>query len=129
MHAAEAAVKAAHGERYPTANITADYGDVGPTLNDSHGTFTFIASASVKYLSTAAASAGEMVQAQAALKQRQDELADLAGDIAYQIRTAFLDIRTAAIRWPWRETISIWRMRRWRRRATAFPPVWATTSK
>jgi outer membrane protein TolC len=37
--------------------------------------------------------AGDVVQAKAALKQRQDELADLGGQIEYQVRTAFLDIR------------------------------------
>ena len=37
-----------------------------------------------------------MIQAKAALKQRQDELADLHGQIDFQVRSAFLDIRTAA---------------------------------
>ncbi len=39
VRAAENDVQAARGERYPTAGVTADYGDVGPALNDSHGTF------------------------------------------------------------------------------------------
>ena len=30
------------------------------------------------------------------MKQRQDELADLGGQVEYQVRTAFLDIRSAA---------------------------------
>ena len=47
VRAAEETVKAARGERYPTAGVTADYGDVGPTLANSHGTFTFVASAKV----------------------------------------------------------------------------------
>ena len=38
----------------------------------------------------------DVIQAKAALKQRQDELADLGGQIDYQVRTAFLDIRTAS---------------------------------
>jgi outer membrane protein TolC len=36
------------------------------------------------------------IQAKAALKQRQDELADLGGQIDYQIRAAFLDLQSAA---------------------------------
>ena len=36
------------------------------------------------------------IQAKAALKQRQDELADLGAQIDVQVRTAFLDLRTAA---------------------------------
>ena len=39
VRAAEEAVRAARGERYPTAGVTADYGDVGPALDNSHGTF------------------------------------------------------------------------------------------
>jgi outer membrane protein TolC len=95
MRAAEDAVQAARGERYPTAGVTADYGDVGPTLASSHGTFSFVASAKVNLFDGGRIS-GDVIQAKAALKQRQDELADLAGQIDYQVRTAFLDIRTAA---------------------------------
>ncbi len=95
MRAADDAVKAARGERYPTADVTADYGDVGPTLASSHGTFTFVASAKISVFDGGRIS-GDLIQAKAALKQRQDELADLAGQIDYQVRTAFLDIRTAA---------------------------------
>jgi outer membrane protein TolC len=95
VRAAENDVQAAHGERYPTAGVTADYGDVGPALNDSHGTFTFVASAKIN-LFNGGRIAGDVIRARAALKQRQDELADLSGQIDYQVRAAFLDIRTAA---------------------------------
>jgi outer membrane protein TolC len=95
VHAAEDAVRAAQDERRPTAGVTADYGDAGPTPNNSHGTFTFTASASVN-LFDGRRIEGDVVQAKAALSQRQDELADLRAQIAYQVRTAFLDIRTAA---------------------------------
>jgi outer membrane protein TolC len=95
VRAAEDAVKAAQAQRRPTAEVTADYGDVGTTLNNSHGTFSVVASASIK-LFDGRRIEGAIVQAKAALKQRQDELADLRAQIAYQVRTAFLDIRTAA---------------------------------
>jgi len=95
VRAAEEAVKAAHGERYPTADVTADYGDVGPTLGSSHGTFSFVASAKIKIFDGGRI-AGDVIQAAAALKQRQDELADLGGQIEYQVRSAFLDIGSAA---------------------------------
>jgi outer membrane protein TolC len=95
VRAAEEAVKAAHGERYPTADVTADYGDVGPTLGSSHGTFTFVASAKVNVFDGGRIEAN-VIQARAALKQRQDELADLGGQIEYQVRSAFLDIGSAA---------------------------------
>jgi outer membrane protein TolC len=95
VRAAENDVQAARGQRYPTAGVTADYGDVGPALNDSHGTFSFVASAKVN-LFNGGRIAGDVIRTKAALKQRQDELADLSGQIDYQVRAAFLDIRTAA---------------------------------
>jgi len=95
VHAAEDAVRAAQDERHPTAGVTADYGDAGPTPNNSHGTFTFTASASIT-LFDGRRIEGDIVQAKASLRQREDELADLRAQIAYQVRTAFLDIRTAA---------------------------------
>ena len=95
VRAAENDVQAARGERYPTAGVTADYGDVGPALNDSHGTFTFVASAKINLFNGGRIS-GDVIRTKAALKQRQDELADLSGQIDYQVRAAFLDIRTAA---------------------------------
>ena len=95
VRAAEETIKAARGERYPTADVTADYGDVGPTLGNSHGTFSFVASAKINVFDGGRI-AGDLVQAKAALKQRQDELADLGGQIEYQVRSAFLDIGSAA---------------------------------
>jgi outer membrane protein TolC len=94
VRAAEEAVKAAHGERYPSAEITADYGDV-TTPGESHGTFSVVASAKISVFDGGRI-AGDIIQARSALKQRQDELADLGGQIEYQVRAAFLDIRSAA---------------------------------
>jgi outer membrane protein TolC len=95
VRAAEEAVKAARGERYPTVEVAGDYGDVGRTLANSHGTFSFVASAKISVFDGGRI-AGDIVTARAALKQRQDELADLGGQIDYEVRSAFLDIRTAA---------------------------------
>ena len=95
VRAAEEAVAAARGEHYPTAEINADYGDVGATLATSHGTFTVTASAKISVFDGGKISS-DLIQAKAALKQRQDELGDLAGQIDYQVRAAFLDIRSAA---------------------------------
>jgi outer membrane protein TolC len=95
VRAGEAAVKAARGERLPTFAVTADYGLAGPTPGDSHGTFSVVAAAKISVLDGGRI-AGDVVQAMAVLKQRQDELADLRGHIEYQVRIAFLDIRSAA---------------------------------
>jgi outer membrane protein TolC len=94
VRAAEDAVQAARGERYPTAEVTADYGDV-TSPGESHATFTVVASARISVFDGGRI-AGDLIRAKSALKQRQDELADLVGQIDYQVRTAFLDIRSAA---------------------------------
>jgi outer membrane protein TolC len=95
VRAAEEALKAARGERYPTAQITADYGDVGTTLGDARGTFSVVASAKIPVFDGGRI-AGDVIRARSALKQRQDELADLGGQIEYQVRAAFLDTQSAA---------------------------------
>ena len=95
VRAAENSVSAARGERYPSLGVAADYGDVGTTLNNSHGTFSFQAFAKFNIFDGGRIS-GDIIQARAALKQRQDELADLRGQIDYQVRAALLDIQSAA---------------------------------
>jgi outer membrane protein TolC len=94
VRAAEEAVQAARGERYPTAQVNADYGDI-TTPGESRSTFTVMASAKVPVFDGGRID-GDIIQARSALKQRQDELADLGGQIEYQVRTALLDIRSAA---------------------------------
>ena len=93
--AAEAAVQAARAERYPVGSITTDYGDTGTSLAHSHGTFTFVASARFTIFDSGRIGA-DVIQAQAELKQRRDELADLGAQIDFQVRAAFLDLKTAA---------------------------------
>jgi len=88
-------VSAARGERYPSVAVTGDYGVVGTTLNNSHGTFTFQAFAKFDIFDGGRIS-GDVVQARAALKERQDELSDLSGRIDYQVRAALLDMESAA---------------------------------
>ena len=95
VSAAENSVSAARAERYPTVGVSADYGADGTTLNNSHGTFTFQAAGKFNIFDGGRIS-GDIIQARAALKQRQDELADLGGQIDYQVRSALLDIQSAA---------------------------------
>jgi outer membrane protein TolC len=95
VHAAENAVSAARAERYPNLGVAADYGDIGTTPASSHGTFTFQAFAKFNIFDGGRIS-GDIIQARAVLKQRQDELADLRGQIDYQVRAALLDMQSAA---------------------------------
>ena len=95
VRAAENSVSAARGERYPSLGVSADYGAEGTTPNNSHGTFTFQAVAKFNIFDGGRIG-GDIVQARAVLKQRQDELADLNGQIDYQVRAALLDMQSAA---------------------------------
>jgi len=95
VRSAEDSVSAARAERYPNLGVAADYGDIGTTLNSSHGTFTFQAFAKFNIFDGGRIS-GDIIHARAALKRHQDELADLSGQIDYQVRAALLDIQSAA---------------------------------
>jgi outer membrane protein TolC len=95
VRAANNSVSAARAERYPNLGVSADYGDVGTALNDSHGTFTFQVAAKFNIFDGGRISS-DVTQAGAALKRRQEELADLSGQIDYQVRAALLDIQSAA---------------------------------
>jgi outer membrane protein TolC len=95
VRAAEDSVSAARAERYPNLGVAGDYGATGTTLNNSHGTFAFRVAAKFNIFDGGRIS-GDVIQARAGLKQRQDELADLGGQIDYQVRAALLDIQSAA---------------------------------
>jgi outer membrane protein TolC len=95
IHAAEIAREAALAQRLPTLNVDADYGDIGQNIGNSHGTFAV--TGSVKFnIYTGGRIRADVEQADAVIKQRKDELADLQGQIDAQVRNALLDLKTAA---------------------------------
>ncbi|HLX45032.1 MAG TPA: TolC family protein [Bryobacteraceae bacterium] len=95
VHAAEISIQAIRAQRYPTLGLAANYGDIGSSFLDSHGTFAVTGSLKFNIWDSGRIRADQM-QADAAVKQRRDELADLQGKIDFQIRTALLDLKTAA---------------------------------
>jgi len=95
VHAAETARMAAEGERLPTLRVAGSYGAVGPNPGNSHGTFTAAASLTFNVFDGGRSHA-DIDQINAVIKSRRDQLADLRGSIDVQIRTAFLDLQTAA---------------------------------
>ncbi len=95
VQGAEEALQAARAEWYPTVDVNGYYGDAGPTLNNSHGVFALTAALNFNIFNGGRIRS-DVEQAKAALKQRSDELADLGGQIDYEVRAAFLDIQTAA---------------------------------
>ncbi len=95
VRAAEFARRAAQAERYPRVAVAADYGVIGPSPGNSHGTFGVTAAVLVPIFSGGRIR-GDIEQADAALAQRRAEYQDLRGKIDADIRTAFLDLTTAA---------------------------------
>jgi outer membrane protein TolC len=97
VQSAELDKKAAQSIRLPSLGISADYGALGQRPWQNHGTFTFAASFNVPIF-LGGSIRGRMIEAEAALRQRQAELEDLRGRIYYDIRNAFLDMQAAADR-------------------------------
>lgn len=94
VQAAQESLRAARAQWYPTVNLNGFYGAEGPTLNNSHGVFSLTGSLNFNIFNGGRISSDEE-QAKATLKRRSDELADLSGQIDFQVRAAFLDIHTA----------------------------------
>jgi outer membrane protein TolC len=95
VKAAELSRKAATAERYPSISFSGDYGDIGPTLGHSHGTFDAVGTASMPLFEEAKLR-GDAKQAQAQLDSQKAQLSDLRGQIDADIRDSFLDLESAA---------------------------------
>ena len=95
VQAAESVRKAAVAERYPTADVAADYGAIGTSPTNSHGTFSVTGTVRVPIWQGGRVK-GDIEQADAALEQRRAEYQDLRGRVDADIRQAFLDLTAAA---------------------------------
>jgi outer membrane protein TolC len=95
VHAAELAHQGARAERLPTLEVTADYGDIGTAPWSSHGTFA-VGGALRFPIWQGGRVRGDVQQADAALEQRRAEYQDLRAHIDADIRSAFLDLTSAA---------------------------------
>ncbi|HEV2177351.1 MAG TPA: TolC family protein [Terriglobia bacterium] len=95
LRAAELARKAAAAERYPSLGLNADYGDIGLEPGNSHGTFSVAGTLSLP-LFQGGRIKGDIIEADALLKQRRAEVADLHARIDYEVRTARLDLKAAS---------------------------------
>lgn len=95
VKAAQLALKAARAERLPTLAINTDYGDIGIRPNASSGTETFAGSVTIP-LFQGGKVRGDVMQAQAALHQRESQLNDLRARIDYDVRTGMMNLQAAA---------------------------------
>lgn len=96
VRAAEYAVQAARAEHYwPSVVVQADYGDIGSTLADSHGTYDVLAGIHVP-IYAGGRTETDIAQAEAVLHTKKNALDDLRGRIDYEVRNALLDLQSAA---------------------------------
>ncbi len=95
VRAAEYFRKAATAEYFPSLGLSADYGDIGVTPNNSHGTFTASGTLRIPIFLGGKVHA-DALQQDAALHQARQQLEDLRGRIDYQVRSALLDLAAAA---------------------------------
>jgi len=95
VHAAQERRRAVVAERWPSLSFDGNYGDLGLTPSNSHG--TFLAQISVRIpVFQGRRVHGELIQADAQVKQKQEQLENLKGQISYDIRTSLLNLETAA---------------------------------
>ncbi len=92
VQAALANRQAVLGEALPSVHVTADYGDIGLSVKDSHGSFNVAGAVRVP-IYQGGKTKGRLMEADAELKSRRAEAEDLKGGIYYEVRTAFLDLQ------------------------------------
>ena len=95
LHAAELSRKAVSAERLPVLDFSGDYGAIGPTPSNSHGTFTAVGELRFPIWQGGRVR-GELEQADAVVAQRRAEYQNLRAQVEADVRSAFLDLNAAA---------------------------------
>jgi outer membrane protein TolC len=95
LRGAERFRKAATAENFPSIDIAANYGDLGVTPGNSHGTFQVTGSLNIPIFQGGKIHA-DVLQAEATLRQDRQQLDNLRGQIEYEVRTALLDLSSAS---------------------------------
>ena len=94
--AAQAQLRSARAERYPSAGVNANWGDIGTGgITDGHQTYVVAGTVKVPLFQGGRVH-GEIEAAEARLKQAQSKLANLKEQIGYDVRTALLNLQTDA---------------------------------
>lgn len=95
VKAAELARKSVAAEWQPTASLSSNYDLVGPTFDNSHGTFGITGSIKMNIFDGGKRRA-DILGADTTIKQRREELANLQGQIDQEVRASLLDLKSAA---------------------------------
>ena len=95
VRAAELSHRAAAAGRYPTLDVNANYGDIGVTPAHSNGTWQVDGGLNIPIFQGGKVHS-DLLEADAQLKQARSQLNDLRGRIDYEVRSALLDLNSAA---------------------------------
>ena len=121
VRAAELSRKAAAAGRYPSVDVAANLGDIGVNPAQSNGTWQVNGGVNIPIFAGNRVH-GDVLQADAQLKQARSQLGDIRGRIDYEVRTACSISTPPPSKWKWPAVPSIWRNRHWRNRKIALPP-------
>jgi outer membrane protein TolC len=92
VQAAEASRQAARGESLPSVHVNADYGALGLSPSDAHGTYAVSGAVTVPIFEGGKRK-GRLLAAEATLRSRRAEAEDMKSAVYYEVRSAFLDLR------------------------------------
>lgn len=95
VRSAEELRRSVIAERYPTLSFDGNFGDIGLTPSNSHETFSAAGTVTIPVFQGGRIH-GELIQANAQLKRQQEQLDNLKAQIDYDVRTALLNLKTAA---------------------------------
>ena len=95
VRSAELSRRAAAAGRYPSIDVNANLGDIGVTPSQSNGTWQVNGGITIPIFAGNRVH-GDVLQADAQLKQARSQLGDLRGRIDYEVRTSLLDLNAAA---------------------------------
>jgi outer membrane protein TolC len=95
VRAAEFAVQSARSEHWPQVVVQADYGVVGKTFAESHGTYELVAGVRVP-IYAGGRTQTDIDQAETILRSKKNAAEDLRGRIDFEVRNAVLDLQSAA---------------------------------
>lgn len=93
VRAAEANRRAIVGETLPSLHVTAEYGDIGLSPSDAHASYNVTGALNIPIFQ-GGKTRGRLMEADAELRSRTAEAADLKAGLYYDVRTAFLDLQS-----------------------------------
>ena len=95
LRSAEFSRRAATAEHYPSLGINGNFGAAGVNVGISHNVYDIGATLNIPIIAGGRIH-GEVLEAEASLRQARQQLENLRGQIDYDVRAAFLDLNAAA---------------------------------